>query len=148
MASSEGIPWTLDNLKEGNTYIKDDKTLFPCSSSVDIFSLPPDQEVITVLSKQIGRLVLEHDFPWVTKSGHAVRPAEAEAMRLVAEHTSVPVSKILFKSSSPDHGVIQMTLIPGTPLEEKWDNLMREIRNAFVVNSGICFPRNVTSNSH
>lgn len=77
-------------------------------------------ELITVLSKQSGRLVLGNDFSLVTKLGHGVRPAEAEAMRLVAEHTSVPVSKILFKSFSPDHSIIQMTLIPGTPLEEKW----------------------------
>jgi hypothetical protein len=120
---SSGVPFQIQNLREGNRYIKKDKTLYPCPPFVDILSLPPNQEVITVLSKQMGRLVLEHDFSYVTKSGHGVRPAEAEAMRLVSKHTSVPVAEMFFKSFSPDHGNIEMTLIPGSPLEGKWDTL-------------------------
>jgi aminoglycoside phosphotransferase len=121
--SSSGVPFLIENLREGDQYIKEGNTLYPCPSSVDISSLPPNQEIITVLSKQIGRLVLEHDFSYVTKSGYAVKPAEAEAMRLVFKHTAVPVPEVLFKSFDTDQGNIQMTCIPGSSLEGKWDEL-------------------------
>lgn len=89
--SSGGVPFHIRNMREGNRYIKSGTTLFPCPSSTDISNLRPDQEVITVLSKQTGGIVVEHDSTYVTKSGERVRPAEAEAMRLVSKHTSVPV---------------------------------------------------------
>lgn len=60
---------------------------------MDPFSLKAGQEVITVLAKQMGRLVLEWDFSWVTKTGFGIRLPEAEAMRLVFKHTGVPVPK-------------------------------------------------------
>lgn len=121
--SSTGIAFQIENLREGERYIKEDKTLYSCPSSVDISSLPPNQEVISVLSKQTGRLILEHDSSYVTKSGYGVRPAEAEAMRLVSEHTFAPVPEVLSRSFGPDHGIIQMTLIPGSSLEGRWDGL-------------------------
>jgi aminoglycoside phosphotransferase (APT) family kinase protein len=71
----------------------------------------------------MGRIVLEHDFADVTKYGHGIRPAEAEAMRLVSKHTSVPVPEVLFTKFDPDCGTIGMTLIPGSSLEKKWDTL-------------------------
>lgn len=120
---SGGIPFRMQNMRKGNRYIKKGNTLFPCSSLENISDLPPDQEVITILSKQIGRIVLEHDFSYVTKSGHGVRPAEAEAMRLVAKHTSVPVPDVTYTKFGQDYGSIEMTLIPGSPLEDKWDTL-------------------------
>jgi hypothetical protein len=121
--SSSGVPFLSENIREGNRYIKEDKTLYPCPSSVDIFSLTPNQEIITVLSKQVGRLVLEHDFSYVTKSGSGVKPAESEAMRLVSKYTSVPVPELLVKSFSLGNGSIHMTLISGSPLEGRWDEL-------------------------
>lgn len=96
---SDGIPFLLENLRQGHRYIKIGKTLFPCPPSADISDLPLDQEIITVLSKQMGRIILEHDFSYVTKSGHGVRPAEAEAMRLVSKHTSVPVPEVFSRIS-------------------------------------------------
>lgn len=78
----------------------------------------------------MGRLVLEHDFSYVTKSGHGVRSAEAEAMRLVFQHTSVLVPEVLFKSSGPNYGGITITLIPGIPLEKKWDKLDEETKRS------------------
>ncbi|CRG87972.1 hypothetical protein PISL3812_04994 [Talaromyces islandicus] len=77
----------------------------------------------------MGRIVLEYDFSYVVKSGRGVRYAEAEAMRLVSKHTSVPVPEVLFKSFSPDHGSIEMTIIPGSPLEKIWDTLGDEAKN-------------------
>ncbi|PLB34074.1 uncharacterized protein BDW47DRAFT_134666 [Aspergillus candidus] len=75
------------------TNSSDGKTLFPCPSSVDIATLPADQGIITVLSKQIRRIILE-----------GVRPAEAEAMKLVSKHTSVPVPGVFSAKFGPDHG--------------------------------------------
>lgn len=128
--TTTGVPSLVQNYQEGNRYIKENQLLYACPSPVDILSLSPSQEVITVLSKQIGRLVLEHDFSYVTKSGHRVRPVEAEAMRLVSQHTSVPVPEVLFKIFGPDYGNIDMTLIPGMPLENKWDKLDEETKRS------------------
>ncbi|PLN79019.1 hypothetical protein BDW42DRAFT_173849 [Aspergillus taichungensis] len=116
---SDDIPFLVENMREKNRYIKIGETLFPCPSSVDILSLPPDQEILTVLSKQMGRNILEHVFSYVAKFGRGVRPAEAEAMRLVSKHTSVPVPEVFFTNFSPDHGTIKMTLIVGFPLKER-----------------------------
>ncbi|KAL3461500.1 hypothetical protein BJX64DRAFT_157480 [Aspergillus heterothallicus] len=114
---SSSIPFQMQHMREGNRYIKKGNTLFPCPSFQNITDLPPDQELITVLSKQIGRIILEHGLSYVTKSGHGVRPAEAEAMRLVSKHTSIPAPEVLFTNFGPDNGGIEMTLIPGSPLE-------------------------------
>lgn len=126
--TATAVPISIQNYQEGSRYIKKDQLLYDCPSPVDILSLSPSQEVIPVLSKQIGRLVLEHDFSYVTKSGYGVRPVEAEAMRLVSQHTSVPVPEILFKSFGSDYGNITMTLIPGMLLEKKWDKLDEETK--------------------
>lgn len=120
---SNGVPYSLNNLQPGNRYIKEGDTLYPCPSPVDIFSLPSSQEVIGVLSKQLGRLVLEYDTSWVVKSGFAVKPAEVEAMELVSKHSCVPVPEVFFKHFSPRKGQIHMSLIPGCTLEKRWDTL-------------------------
>lgn len=129
-ATATAVPISIKNYQEGRRYIKKDQLLYTCPSPIDILSLSPSQEVITVLSKQIGRLVLEHDFSYVTKSGHGVRLVEAEAMKLVSQHTSVPVPEVLFKSFGPDYGNINMTLIPGIPLEKTWDKLDDETKGS------------------
>ncbi|KAE8146324.1 hypothetical protein BDV25DRAFT_133022 [Aspergillus avenaceus] len=117
-----GVPFTIQNVREGNRYIKSGKTLFPCPSSVGIFDLPPDQEIITVLSKQIGRVVLDFDSSFVTKSRHG----------LVSKHASVPVPELFFTTFSHDHRHIEMALIPGSPLEGKWDMLdEKELKGLF-----------------
>lgn len=56
-------------------------------------------------------------------------PAEAEAMRLVSKHTSVPVPEVLNKNFRPDWGLILMTLVPGSCLKERWDGLSDEAKN-------------------
>lgn len=121
---SKGIPFEWENLQLGERFIKvNNKMLFPCSPTVDVLAFPPNKEVITVLGKQMARIVLEHDFSYVSKSGHGVRSSEAEAMKLVFEHTSVPVPEVLTTCFDGDEGNIHMTTIPGTCLEEKWDTL-------------------------
>jgi hypothetical protein len=121
--SLSGIPFELQNLHEGERYIKLDTALFKCSSSAGYGELHPDGEVITVLSKQMGRLVLEHDYSYISKSGTSVRHPEAEAMKLVLKHTSIPVPEVIFAQFSKDHGSIRMTIIPGSPVEALWDKL-------------------------
>lgn len=124
---SEGVPFQTRNLQVGSRYIKKDQMLFPCPSSVNagnVFELAPDEEVVTVLDKPMGRIILEYDFSLVTKSGHGVRPVEAEAMRLISRHTTVPVPKVYQAGfSSEDNGFIEMSLIQGSPLEGKWVTL-------------------------
>ncbi|KAF4221952.1 hypothetical protein CNMCM5878_007504 [Aspergillus fumigatiaffinis] len=123
---SGGIPFRMQNLQEGNQYIKKGNALLPCPSfekPEDILKLPADEEVITVLGKQWARLVLEYDFSIVRKSGHGVQRPEAEAMRLVSKHTFVPVPEVISTHFDDDYGRIDMTVIPGTRLEKKWDTL-------------------------
>lgn len=134
------VRYELANLHKGHRYIKEGNIIFPCPPTQDPLSLPADQEIITVLDKQMGRLVLEWDSSWVTKSGFGVRSAEAEAMRLVFKHTDVPVPEVLFTKFDPEdnridlkdylsplfhqpEGSIGMTIISGIPLEQKWDTL-------------------------
>ena len=125
--ASQGVPFWTNHLQEGKRYIKKGQTLFPCPSSVkisNIINLPPDEEVVTVLAKPMARLVLEYDFSIVTKSGFGVQPAEAEAMRLVSQYTSVPVPKVYHTNfETKDNGLIEMSLIQGSPLERTWDTM-------------------------
>ncbi|RAK96386.1 aminoglycoside phosphotransferase family protein [Aspergillus ibericus CBS 121593] len=121
---SDGIPYAWQNLNPGQRYIKvDNKMLFPCPPDVNVLEFPPNKEVITILAKQMARLVLEIDFSIVSKSGHGVRHSEAEAMKLVFGHTSVPVPEVIVTSFDGEKGNIHMTIIPGTCLEVKWDML-------------------------
>lgn len=121
--SSTGIPFEPQYMQEGAHYIKVGTVMFPCSATPDPSSLPPEQEVITVRSKQMGRTVLEHDFSYISKSGHGVRYAESEAMRMVHKNTAVPVPEVLFTQFRPGHGTIGMALIQGVSLEKKWNTL-------------------------
>ncbi|KAF7712233.1 Aminoglycoside phosphotransferase [Penicillium ucsense] len=112
----DSVPFEQRNLPKGHQYIKDGNTLLPYQSPVNPLDLEAGQEVVSVLEKQMGRLVLEWDFSWVTKSGFGVRSAEAEAMRLVFKHTDVPVPEVLFTDFSPD--------------EQKWDTLDDEAKES------------------
>ncbi|KAJ6123897.1 hypothetical protein N7471_011214 [Penicillium samsonianum] len=139
---STDVPYERQNLHKGHRYIKKGNMITPCPSSLNALelNLQDDQEVIAVLDKQMGRLVLEWDSSWVTKSGVGVRSPEAEAMRLVFKQNDIPVPEVLFTHFDPDkgittpkeyfkpdyrpsEGVIGMTIISGITLEQKWDNL-------------------------
>ncbi|KOS45654.1 hypothetical protein ACN38_g3381 [Penicillium nordicum] len=123
----EGVPFQTQNLQEGSRYIKRGQTLFPCPSSLNVsnfFDLAPDEEVVTVLGKPMGRIILEYDFSIVTKSGHGVRPAEAEAMRLISRFTTVPVPEVYHMNFSSEYnGLIEMSLVQGSTLEGTWDTM-------------------------
>lgn len=138
--SPKEVLYENGNLHKGHRYIKKGNMLVPCPPYLSPLDLPADEEVINVLDKQIGRIVLEWDCSWVTKSGSGVRSPEAEAMKFVFKHTDVPVPEVLFANFMPDHGkfdreeclkpdyrpaegMIGMTIIPGTCLDQKWDTL-------------------------
>lgn len=105
--------------------------------------IPPEDEFIVVLNKIItGNLVLEHDLSCVTKSGYGVRPAEAEAIKLVAKNmgTSIPIPEVVFTSFVPSRhndsdydGNIMMTLIRGSTLQSKWDTLDEKIKESVCI---------------
>ena len=64
-----------------------------------------------------------HDNNLVFKSGDRVRYNEEIAMRLVKQHTSVPVPIIVISSYRPEKGNIGMSFIPGFTLKSTWDGL-------------------------
>ncbi|EAS30335.3 phosphotransferase [Coccidioides immitis RS] len=125
----DGVPFAYENLHVGETYLKLDKTLFRITP--DAKKGPPlEGDVITVLSKQGGRLVLERDYSYVSKGGTAVRRFEVEAMKLVAKRTSVPLPEVIYSLISGCSGEIGMTTIPGTTLESLWDKLNSETKKS------------------
>lgn len=129
--SSGGELCILRNLHKGHRYIKKGVMIFPCPAPTTPGDLPPNELIITILDKQGSRIVIQYNFLFVIKSGGGVRPAEAEALKLVSDCTSVPVPELFLSTFSPNHGSIHMSLIPGTPLEEKWDEL-DEAKKEFV----------------
>ncbi|KAJ5790555.1 uncharacterized protein N7518_007566 [Penicillium psychrosexuale] len=146
---STEIPYEQQNLHKGHRYIKNGNMIAPCAWSLSPLDLDPQdtRELIAVLDKQMGRLVIEWDSSWVTKSGIGVRSPEAEAMKLVYNQTDVPVPEVLFTRFDPDEGIttpkdyfkpdfrppegiIGMTIIPGITLERKWDSLDDEAKES------------------
>ncbi|OAX79860.1 hypothetical protein ACJ72_05816 [Emergomyces africanus] len=124
---SQGVLFTLANLHEGKSYIKRDGMLFeysqPLTRPVNPDDLPTDGEVITVLAKQMGRVLLMKDYSYISKTGRSVRPSEAEAMRLVEKHTFVPVPNVIYALFNDTNGDIGMTIIPGSSLDKHWESL-------------------------
>ena len=65
-----------------------------------------------------------HDNNIVFKYGSRVRCGEEVAMRLVGQHTSVPVPKIILSHyEPPEKGTIGMSFVPGFTLKSMWDGL-------------------------
>lgn len=66
-----------------------------------------------------------YDNNLVSKVGSRVRYSEEVAIRLVAQHTTVPVPTIifLFSNHEPGKGSIDMSFVPGVTLDSMWDGL-------------------------
>lgn len=64
-----------------------------------------------------------HDDNIVFKTGYRVRYGEEIAMRLVKQHTSVPVPIIILSNYEPKKGMIGMSFIHGSTLDSIWDTL-------------------------
>ncbi|WEW55900.1 hypothetical protein PRK78_001335 [Emydomyces testavorans] len=78
---------------------------------------------VVVLSKQAGAKVLLFDDEMVLKAGPRVRKSEEAAMRLVEEHTNIPIPELYQATYNMDEGRLAMSFIPGTPLKHVWDDL-------------------------
>lgn len=70
----------------------------------------------------------------VIKSGEAVRMAEAAAMRLVAEKTSIPVPRALdaYVQEHDGRGVIIIVYIVGETLDKPWPSYNQEQKDAII----------------
>lgn len=80
-------------------------------------------ERVTTLSHQGGVKVLLFDDELVLKVGDRVLPSEEVAMRLVKEHTAIPVPEVYLATYTASEVRLAMSVIPGTPLKNIWDNL-------------------------
>lgn len=78
---------------------------------------------VVKLSHQGGVKVLKFDNEAILKVGGRVRPSEELAMRLVKEHTDIPVPDIFLAAYVGEEGRLAMSVVPGAPLTEVWDNL-------------------------
>lgn len=80
-------------------------------------------ERVTTLSHQDGVKVLLFNDKIVLKVGDRVLPSEEITMRLVKEHTDIPVPEVYLATYFASEGRLAMSVIPGTPLKNVWDNL-------------------------
>lgn len=76
----------------------------------------------TILHEIVGRKVARYGSK-VLKSGRNLRLSEADAMRYIATHTSIPVPRILDASTDGKHTSITMEYIEGTRLDKIWNSL-------------------------
>jgi len=76
-------------------------------------------------AKRFGKFcpVFKIDATTIVKTGDSVRLTEAETMRFVREHTTVPVPKVYnaYKDEETGHVRIVMEFIEGDRLEDMWD---------------------------
>ncbi|KAF2470254.1 kinase-like protein [Lindgomyces ingoldianus] len=81
-----------------------------------------------VLSKQGGAKVLLFGDELILKTGRRVSRAEEVAMRLVKEHTDVPVPEVGSSYYNANEGRLCMSFIPGKPLNKSWDYLDNTVK--------------------
>ncbi|KAI5300879.1 hypothetical protein KEM55_004198 [Ascosphaera atra] len=124
----EEIPLNAKYLEVGKRYIIRDNEDPPYPLSTDhdgVSALRHNEHVVHVLFKLPGRLVVDIDSSFVSKRGALIYPAETQAMRLVREHTTVPVPEVLREAFRPARadcaGTIDMTLVKGVTLDKAWD---------------------------
>ncbi|EUC38038.1 hypothetical protein COCCADRAFT_83792 [Bipolaris zeicola 26-R-13] len=69
------------------------------------------------------RIIFLPDTKQVLKVGYGIKSLEAEAMRLLASRTSVPVPRVDRVGQRGDSGYILMSQVEGQPLAEVWTSL-------------------------
>lgn len=79
---------------------------------------------------QTGKIVLDYDSAFAIKSGFAVERNEVEAMDLVSTHTSIPSPKVITTKIGLSNGIIDMTLMPGSSLEKRWDEMNEDTKES------------------
>jgi hypothetical protein len=73
-----------------------------------------EQQKIRIISQRSGCIVRGHDGSYVTKTGGRVRRAEEEAIKLVQQHTDVPVPDI-YSICKAEIGHLGLTITPSSP---------------------------------
>ncbi|PHH53866.1 hypothetical protein CFIMG_002605RAa2 [Ceratocystis fimbriata CBS 114723] len=70
----------------------------------------------------------------VVKDGEGVREAEANAMKLVRQHTSIPVPEVynVYRDADSGHMCIVMEYIDGEQLDKAWPRLSEEQKDKIV----------------
>jgi len=68
---------------------------------------------------------------YLYKHGSRVRRNEADALRLIEQHTSVPVPHV-FDSYFGDVGIIVMSFINGQPLSTLWDEMPSQHKHSIL----------------
>jgi len=82
-----------------------------------------EHKKVQELSNQGTVKVLLFDDELILKTGSRVSRSEEIALRLVKNHTGVPVPEVYSSHYFEDKGHLCMSYIPGKPLHESWDRL-------------------------
>jgi hypothetical protein len=89
--------------------------------------MPLPDTAVDICPDTIGpRVILLPDTKQILKIGYGVTRSEADAMRLVAAHTSVPVPRVDRVGERGDCGYILMSQLEGQPLADAWEHLAPE----------------------
>ncbi|KAF2131825.1 kinase-like protein [Dothidotthia symphoricarpi CBS 119687] len=99
----------------------------PIRHFADEITLP--NNALDMFEKKIGpRIILFPDTKQILKIGHGIARSEADAMRLLATQTSVPVARVDRVGERGDSGYILMSQLEGQPLADVWSHLGWEAR--------------------
>ncbi|KKF96823.1 Acyl-protein thioesterase 2 [Ceratocystis platani] len=88
----------------------------------------------TKLAPPFSSPCLLADGKTVVKGGEGVREAEANAMKLVRQHTSIPVPEVynVYRDADSGHMCIVMEYIDGEQLDKAWPRLSEEQKNKII----------------
>lgn len=81
----------------------------------------------TVANGSLGVVIIISD-TLIVKRGSSIRMAEAEVVRYIERHTSVPVPRIRLAFRRKNDTYLVMDCIPGHNLQEAWDELDNDQR--------------------
>ncbi|GBE86968.1 kinase-like domain-containing protein [Sparassis latifolia] len=91
-----------------------------------------EEPTVETLSHQGGATVQLYNGQLIYKFGHRVKENEFHAMKLVSEHTSIPVPRVTDWAQFNKTGFLVMSFIPGKPLSESWDSMPSQSRHSIV----------------
>ncbi|KAF2708722.1 kinase-like protein [Pleomassaria siparia CBS 279.74] len=103
----------------------------PIRHFADEISLPDN--AVDMFPNKIGpRVIFFPDTKQYLKIGHGIAHSEADAMRLLASQTSVPVARVDRVNERGDSGYILMSQLEGQPLADVWSDLTLESKASLV----------------
>ncbi|KAJ5719905.1 kinase-like domain-containing protein, partial [Penicillium malachiteum] len=107
------------------------ETIGPPSIILDPEDLP---NAVDLCPNKMGARIVFVDSDTLVKYGHGVRLAEAEALHLVATHTTIAAPKLLSAYILDGVGYIVMSYELGEPLQDYWDRASNDERNSVLEN--------------